>query len=100
MFGLTATGAASDPLPRLRGRAREEAYSTARARGKSPLPNPPPQAEEGIAIVAGAQEGFEPPTPSLRSAFRRSRPLIPTDRDHLFRSIATSAARGAEGAVG
>ena len=26
-------------------------------------------------------------------AFRRSRPLIPTDRDHLFRSIATSAAR-------
>ena len=26
-------------------------------------------------------------------AFRRSRPLIPTDRDQLFRSIATSAAR-------
>ena len=26
-------------------------------------------------------------------AFRRSRPLIPTDRDHLFRSIATSLAR-------
>jgi hypothetical protein len=28
-----------------------------------------------------------------RCAFRRSRPLIPTDRDQLFRSIATSAAR-------
>ena len=26
-------------------------------------------------------------------AFRRSRPLIPTDRDQLFRSIATNAAR-------
>src|SRR5208283_5877868 len=26
-------------------------------------------------------------------AFRRSRPLIPTDHDHLFRSIATSVAR-------
>src|SRR5580700_8936781 len=26
-------------------------------------------------------------------AFRRSRPPIPTDRDHLFRSIATSVAR-------
>jgi hypothetical protein len=28
-----------------------------------------------------------------RCAFRRSRPLIPTDRDQLFRSIATNAAR-------
>src|SRR5580692_11552551 len=26
-------------------------------------------------------------------AYRRSRPPIPTDRDHLFRSIATSVAR-------
>jgi predicted PurR-regulated permease PerM len=33
-------------------------------------------------------------------AFRRSRPSIPTDRDHLFRLIATRAGRGAEGAVG
>ena len=33
-------------------------------------------------------------------AFRRSRPPIPTDRDHLFRLIATSVARGAEGTVG
>jgi len=32
-------------------------------------------------------------------AFRRSRPPIPTDRDHLFRSIATSGA-GANGAIG
>ena len=30
---------------------------------------------------------------SLRCAFRRSRPLIPTDRDQLFRLIATRAAR-------
>src|SRR5208283_4226687 len=29
----------------------------------------------------------------LDCAFRRSRPLIPTDHDHLFRSIATSVAR-------
>ena len=27
-------------------------------------------------------------------AFRRSRPLVPTHRDHLFRTIATSMARG------
>ena len=33
-------------------------------------------------------------------AFRRSRPLVPIDRDHLFRSIATSVARMREGAVG
>src|SRR3981081_1128133 len=30
---------------------------------------------------------------SLGCAYRRSRPPIPTDRDHLFRSIATSVAR-------
>src|SRR5208283_2296151 len=30
---------------------------------------------------------------NFRCAFRRSRPLIPTDHDHLFRSIATSVAR-------
>ena len=29
-----------------------------------------------------------------RCAFRRSRPLVPTHRDHLFRTIATSMARG------
>ena len=30
----------------------------------------------------------------LTCAFRRSRPLVPTHRDHLFRTIATSMARG------
>jgi hypothetical protein len=29
----------------------------------------------------------------LAWAYRRSRPPIPTDRDHLFRSVATSVAR-------
>ena len=33
------------------------------------------------------------PVPPVHCAFRRSRPPIPTDRDHLFRSIATSVAR-------
>ena len=31
---------------------------------------------------------------ALDWAFRRSRPLIPTDRDHLFRSIATAVRLG------
>jgi hypothetical protein len=35
----------------------------------------------------------ESDTPDVRCAYRRSRPPIPTDRDHLFRSIATSVAR-------
>jgi hypothetical protein len=38
--------------------------------------------------------------PAATCAFRRSRPPIPTHRDHLFRSIATSLARVREGAVG
>ena len=37
--------------------------------------------------------GIRPSVPLDRCAFRRSRPVIPTDRDQLFRSIATSVAR-------
>jgi hypothetical protein len=44
---LRATRAASLPLPRLRGRVREGANSTAPARRIGPLPGPPPQAGEG-----------------------------------------------------
>jgi hypothetical protein len=36
-----------DSLPRLRGMGRVGAFSKARTRGESPLPNPPPQAGEG-----------------------------------------------------
>src|ERR1700720_4144002 len=44
------------PLPGLRGRDREGGCSTARTRGKSPLPLPPPQAGGG---------GVAPPRPPL-----------------------------------
>jgi ATP-dependent helicase Lhr and Lhr-like helicase len=36
-----------NPLPRLRGRAREGVNPTALTRGEGPLPDPPPQAGEG-----------------------------------------------------
>jgi hypothetical protein len=36
---------------------------------------------------------YNDPTWTLRCAYRRSRPPIPTDGDQLFRSIATRAAR-------
>jgi hypothetical protein len=50
---MTNTRAICYTLPRLRGRVREGGHSTARTRGKSPLPNPPPQAGEGEVHVAG-----------------------------------------------
>ena len=40
-------------------------------------------------ISVGSPQVFR----NLACAFRRLRPLIPVDRDHLFRSIATSVAR-------
>jgi hypothetical protein len=43
---MTGNRAICYPLPRSRGRVREEACFTARTR-KSPLPAPPPQAGEG-----------------------------------------------------
>ena len=46
------------------------------------------------AVVPGCLlESFVAFTFMERCAFRRLRPVIPTDHDHLFRSIATSLAR-------
>ena len=63
-----------------------------------------PHADRGgpaqpLLVATGLRKHFPVPGGLLgRSgkvvcAFRRSRPLIPVDRDHLFRSIATSVAR-------
>jgi protein SCO1 len=49
---ICTLGCASLPLPRLRGRAREGAHATSQRRGRGPLPNPPPQAEEGKESAA------------------------------------------------
>jgi hypothetical protein len=45
------------------------------------------------AHLSGFRQARQTPPASRECAFRRSRPLIPTDRDQLFRSIATSATR-------
>jgi len=72
-FGPAATvpNGAFFPLPRLRGRAREGANSTAQTRGKSPLPNPPPQAGEGAISQASSLHGR---SPDGAAAVRRSTP--------------------------
>src|SRR2546430_4889946 len=44
---------------------------------------------QGLPMLSASFEPRRPPS----CAYRRSRPPIPTDRDHLFRSIATSVAR-------
>jgi len=67
----TVPNGAFFPLPRLRGRAREGANSTAQTRGKSPLPNPPPQAGEGVISQAPSLHGR---SPDGAAAVRRSTP--------------------------
>src|SRR5499427_10586567 len=67
----TVPNGAFFPLPRLRGRAREGANSTAQTRGKSPLPNPPPQAGEGVISQPPSLHGR---SPDGAAAARRSTP--------------------------
>jgi hypothetical protein len=51
---MTKKRATYYPLPGLRGRDREGGCSTARTRGKSHLPTPPPQTGEGEVAARGA----------------------------------------------